>query len=96
MIAKKIVIIGGAIVFLVVVALAVIPFFVDTHSLKNRLVAEAEGVLKRRMSVQSLEITVFTGPGIRLNRAIIFDLYDTLLYTEETGAREQKKGAFHC
>jgi len=71
--AKKLVIIGAVIVFVLVAALAAIPFFVDKQSLKTKLVTEAEGILHRRMSVQDVEITVFTGLGIRLNRAVIFD-----------------------
>jgi len=71
--AKKLIIVAAVVVSVLVAALAAIPFFIDTQSLKNRLVTEAEGILRRRMSVQAVEITVFTGLGIRLNRAVIFD-----------------------
>ncbi len=71
--AKKLVIIAAVIVFVLVAALAAVPFLVDKQSLKTKLVTEAEGVLHRRMSVQDVEITVFTGLGVRLNRAVIFD-----------------------
>ena len=70
---KKLLIIAAVVVSLLIAALAAIPFFIDTQSLKSKLVTEAEGMLRRRMSVQGVEITVFTGLGIRLNRAIIFD-----------------------
>ena len=59
--------------FVLIAALAAIPFFIDTQSLKTKLVTEAEGILHRRMSVQAVEITIFTGLGVRLNRAVIFD-----------------------
>ena len=71
--AKKLVIIAAVIVFVLVAALAAVPFLVDKQSLKTKLVTEAERALHRRMSVQDVEITVFTGLGIRLNRAVIFD-----------------------
>ena len=71
--AKKLVIVAAVVVSVLIAALAAIPFFIDTQSLKNRVVTEAEGILNRRMSVQAVEITVFTGLGIRLNRAVIFD-----------------------
>ena len=71
--AKKLVIIAAVVVSVLVVAFAAVPFFVDKQSLKTKLVTEAEGILHRRMSVQDVEITVFTGLGIRLNRAVIFD-----------------------
>jgi len=70
---KKLVIVAGVVVFVLIGALATIPFFIDTQSLKTKLVTEAEGILHRRMSVQAVEITIFTGLGIRLNRAVIFD-----------------------
>jgi len=70
---KKLVIVAGVVVFVLIGALATIPFFIDTQSLKTKLVTEAERVLHRRMSVQAVEITIFTGLGIRLNRAVIFD-----------------------
>src|SRR5262245_3786459 len=70
---KLVIIIAAVVVFVIVAALAAIPFFIDAQSLKTKLVTEAEGILRRRMSVQAVEITVFTGLGIRLNRAIIFD-----------------------
>ena len=71
--AKKLIIVAAVVVSVLIAALAAIPFFIDTQSLKTRLVTEAEGILHRRMSVQAVEITVFTGLGIRLNRAVIFD-----------------------
>jgi uncharacterized protein involved in outer membrane biogenesis len=71
--AKKLIIGAGVVVFVLVAALAAIPFFIDAQSLKTKLVTEAEAILRRRMSVQTVEITVFTGLGVRLNRAIIFD-----------------------
>ena len=55
---KKLIIIGAACVLIVIAALAAVPFFIDTQSLKTRLVTEAEGILHRRMSVQAVEITV--------------------------------------
>jgi len=70
---KKLVIVAGVVVFVLIGALATIAFFIDTQSLKTKLVTEAEGILHRRMSVQAVEITIFTGLGIRLNRAVIFD-----------------------
>ena len=70
---KKLIIIGAVCVLIVIGALAAVPFFIDTQSLKTKLVTEAEGILHRRMSVQAVEITVFTGLGVRLNRAVIFD-----------------------
>jgi len=70
---KKLIIGAGVVVFVLIAALAAIPFFIDTQSLKTKLVTEAEGILHRRMSVQAVEITIFTGLGIRLNRAVIFD-----------------------
>jgi len=70
---KKLLLIAAAGVFVLLTALAAIPFFIDTQSLKSRLVSEAESILHRRMSVQAVEITVFTGLGIRLNRAVVFD-----------------------
>ena len=71
--AKKLVIIAAVVVCILVAALAAVPFFIDTQSLKNKVVSEAEGVLHRKMSVQAVEVTIFTGLGIRLNRAVIFD-----------------------
>src|SRR4030095_1954829 len=71
--AKKLIIVAGVVVFVLIAALAAIPFFIDAQSLKTKLVTDAEGILRRRMSVQAVEITVFTGLGIRLNRAGIFD-----------------------
>ncbi|HEU0006960.1 MAG TPA: AsmA family protein [Terriglobia bacterium] len=71
--AKKLVIVAAVVVSVLIGALAAIPFFIDAQSLKTKLVTEAEVILHRRMSVQAVEITVFTGLGIRLNRAIIFD-----------------------
>src|SRR5262245_42758592 len=71
--AKKLGIIAAAVVFVALAALAAIPFLIDAESLKNRLVKEAERVLNRRLSVQAVEITVFTGLGVRLNRAVLFD-----------------------
>src|SRR5262245_30179336 len=71
--AKKPVIIATVVVSILVAALAAVPVFVDKQSLKTKLVTEAERVLHRRMSVQDVEITIFSGLGIRLNRAVIFD-----------------------
>ena len=70
---KKLLIGAAVVVSVLIAALAAIPFFIDTQSLKAKLITEAEGILHRRMSVQAVEITVFTGLGVRLNRAIIFD-----------------------
>ena len=55
---KKLIIIGAVCVLIVIGALAAIPFFIDAQSLKTKLVTEAEGILRRRMSVQAVEITV--------------------------------------
>ena len=71
--AKKLIIIGAVCVLIVIGALAAVPFFIDTQSLKNKLVNQAEAALHRRMSVQGVELTIFTGLGVRLNRAVIFD-----------------------
>src|SRR5262245_1327972 len=71
--AKKFVIVVTVVVSVLIAALAAIPFFIDAQSLKTKLVTQAEGILHRRMSVQAVEITIFTGLGIRLNRAVIFD-----------------------
>lgn len=70
---KKLVIVAAVVVSVFIAALAAIPFLIDKQNLKTKLVKEAEGILRRRMSVQDVEITVFTGLGIRLNRAVIFD-----------------------
>ena len=70
---KKLVVIGAVVVAIVIAAAAAIPLFIDTQSLKGKLVSEAERVLRRRMSVQAVDVTIFTGLGVRLNRAVIFD-----------------------
>src|SRR5262249_24650854 len=70
---KKLVVIAAVVVAIVIAAAAAIPLFIDTQSLKGKLVAEAERVLRRRMSVQSVDVTIFTGLGVRLNRVVIFD-----------------------
>ena len=41
--AKKLVIVAAVVVFVLVAALAAVPFFVDKQSLKTKLVTEAEG-----------------------------------------------------
>ncbi len=71
--AKKLIIIGAVFVLILIATLAAVPLFIDTQSLKNKLVTQAEALLHRRMSVQAVQITVFTGLGMRLSRAVIFD-----------------------
>jgi uncharacterized protein involved in outer membrane biogenesis len=70
---KKLLILAAVVVFVVIAALAAIPLLIDKQDLKPRLVTEAERILHRRMSVETVDITVFTGLGIRLNRVVIFD-----------------------
>ena len=70
---KKLLIIVGCILVLILVGLAAIPFLIDTQSLKTRIIAQLEAHLQRKVSVQEAEVTVFTGIGARLKRAAIFD-----------------------
>lgn len=70
---KLLIIILGSLLALTVGGLAAIPYFIDAQSLKIRIMAQLETALQRKVSVQEAEITVFTGPGIRLRRIAIFD-----------------------
>src|SRR5262245_38220106 len=63
-------IISGVVAFLVS-GLLVLPLLVDETHLKNLIVSRLESNLQRKVSVQSAEITIFSGIGIRLRNVLI-------------------------
>ena len=71
---KKKVLIGlASLIVVLTFALASIPFFVDANRLRNLLVPELEKSLNRKVAVQSAELTLLTGPGVRLKQVVIFE-----------------------
>jgi uncharacterized protein involved in outer membrane biogenesis len=71
---KKKVLIGFlGLVALLTVALAAIPFLVDANHIKSLLVPELEKSLNRKIAVQTAELTVLSGLGVRLKQAVIFE-----------------------
>ena len=70
---KRILIILSAALILILAALVSVPYFVDTNQFRSRVISGLESALHRKVSVQSAELTVLTGLGLRLNRLVVFE-----------------------
>ena len=70
---KRLLIILSAIMVLVVAGLGVLPLLVDARRIRDLVVSQLESSLQRRVSVQSADLTVFTGLGLRLRQAVVFE-----------------------
>jgi uncharacterized protein involved in outer membrane biogenesis len=67
---KLLLIISGVVAFIVAGLLA-IPRLIDEAHLKNLIVSRLESNLQRKVSVQSAEITIFSGIGVRLRNVLV-------------------------
>jgi uncharacterized protein involved in outer membrane biogenesis len=63
-------IISGVVAF-IVAGLLVLPLLIDEAHLKNLIVSRLESNLQRKLSVQSAEITIFSGIGVRLRNVLV-------------------------
>ena len=69
---KPLIILSGFLV-LIVGTLAILPFLVDVNRIKVLAVSQVESTLQRKVSVQSADLTVFTGLGLQLRQVVVFE-----------------------
>ena len=70
---KKLVLILSSTIALIIASLAIVPLFIDTTRIKNVIIAQLESGLQREVTAQEAEITIFSGIGIRLKNAVIYE-----------------------
>src|SRR5262245_7572716 len=68
---RKLLLILSGVVALILDGIWVLPLLIDEAHLKNLIVSRLESSLRRKVSVQSAEITIFTGVGVRLKNVLI-------------------------
>jgi len=56
---------------LILAGLLIIPFFVDKALIRNIVTAQLESSLNRRVAVREVEVTIFSGIGVRLRELAI-------------------------
>jgi uncharacterized protein involved in outer membrane biogenesis len=68
---KKLLLILSGIAAFIVAGLLVLPLLIDEARVKGLIISRLESSLQRKVSVQSAEITIFTGIGVRLRNVLI-------------------------
>jgi len=68
---KKLLLILSGIVAFIVAGLLVLPFLIDEARVKSLIISRLESNLQRKVSVESAEITIFTGLGVRLRNVLV-------------------------
>ena len=68
---KKLLFVLFGISVFIVAGLLLLPLFIDEARVKSLIISRLESNLQRKVSVESAEITIFTGLGVRLRNVLV-------------------------